>query len=106
MPRNAGLAKLHRAIESFQAGLEIEPKDRQCLQGLQETQAAIHKNMTEGATEEQRQRALEVSVCNARSSYGKIPSLTKRASSLQSVGSGDPSDLLRPSRANDAGADG
>lgn len=54
-----GLAKLHNAIKSFQTGLDIDPTDRQCLKGMQETQAQIQKNMTEGASEEQRQRALE-----------------------------------------------
>eukprot|EP00750_Incisomonas_marina_P017336 INCI20245.1.p1 GENE.INCI20245.1~~INCI20245.1.p1 ORF type:complete len:599 (-),score=169.67 INCI20245.1:179-1975(-) len=54
-----GLSKLHKALECFEAGLAIEPNDAQCLKGLQETQAAIQKNMYEGSSEEQRQRALE-----------------------------------------------
>jgi len=56
---NAGLAKLHKAVEAFQHGLSIDPNDKQCLQGLRETQAQIQKNMMEGASEEQQKRALE-----------------------------------------------
>ena len=50
---------MHKALECFEAGLAIDPNDAQCLKGLQETQAAIQKNMYEGSSEEQRQRALE-----------------------------------------------
>ena len=55
-----GLKKLHRAVDCFQAGLEIDPNDKQCIQGMRETQAAIQKNMMNGPNEEQQKRALEV----------------------------------------------
>ena len=51
------MKEFHKAMESYQKGLAIEPNNRLCTEGMQKTVLEINKGSSQMSEDEQRERA-------------------------------------------------
>lgn len=51
------MKEFHKAMESYQKGLAIEPNNRLCTEGMQKTVLEINKGSSQMSDDEQRERA-------------------------------------------------